>query len=665
MAGILILATHMATPLIAEEPQGDWDQFRGPVGTGIAEQNELPTTWSEDSANIRWKTEIRGEGASSPVVKNGRVFLTTAYDGSMGGFSRALAKTLGYTVSALMFLVALAVLARRASGHGPTSQRTFLGTADRVMGLAGFALFLIVGLLAILGPGYINQLLSAVGTLLQLPGARTIARVLDLKAYHIKWEVGEYRSIWIISGGITMLGLAASAAWCRPGSRWRLVAAAAVFLWLIPQLYVGVPFIHKRALDDLNPFPLGHKLYFALPALLLACWYVAAFLCVRAFETKGENAAVSSGSLGKAALSVLTLIAAGIAFVPVNFLQPQFGLIRAALCIDLETGKTLWEKQLFVAPPERKHGTNTYASPTCCIDDERVYAAFGSRLICMDHDGNLLWEEVDQEYHSNWTRYGAASSPVLAADKVILLKGRETGSTRPSSLEAFDRKTGDSLWKIDPEVLDTYSTPIVIPTADGEQVVLNTHRKVASYDAATGKELWELENITEQQAASIARGGNLLCMGAGSAGPHDVLVMRLEGSGEASRVEQLWNTKKRAPCASSPVIYKGRLYTVTKQGVVSCYDAESGKEHWKTRIESRVKAGNNYVPSAVAGAGRVYILGDDGRTTVIDASDELKIVAQNDLDGRCASTPALLEGRILIRTDTRLVCIGTTAGAEG
>jgi outer membrane protein assembly factor BamB len=67
----LLFAAAMALLLTA----ADWPQFRGPNGAAVSNETGLPTTWSSDS-NVAWKTELPGFGASSPIVHDGRVYLT-------------------------------------------------------------------------------------------------------------------------------------------------------------------------------------------------------------------------------------------------------------------------------------------------------------------------------------------------------------------------------------------------------------------------------------------------------------------------------------------------------------------------------------------------------------------------------------------------------------
>ena len=55
----------------------EWPQFRGPSGQGHTDATDLPLTWSE-TENVKWKTDIAGEGHSSPVISGDQIWLTTA-----------------------------------------------------------------------------------------------------------------------------------------------------------------------------------------------------------------------------------------------------------------------------------------------------------------------------------------------------------------------------------------------------------------------------------------------------------------------------------------------------------------------------------------------------------------------------------------------------------
>ena len=80
MARLLIRLSVLCCVVVANPPSllaQDWPQFRGPDGQGHSSEKSLPTDWSE-SKNVAWKVPVPGRGWSSPVVADGRVWLTTA-----------------------------------------------------------------------------------------------------------------------------------------------------------------------------------------------------------------------------------------------------------------------------------------------------------------------------------------------------------------------------------------------------------------------------------------------------------------------------------------------------------------------------------------------------------------------------------------------------------
>ena len=102
---------------------------------------------------------------------------------------------------------------------------------------------------------------------------------------------------------------------------------------------------------------------------------------------------------------------------------------------------------------------------------------------------------------------------------------------------------------------------------------------------------------------------------------------------------------------SSPVLYEGNLFMVTRLGVMTCYDAQTGDVHWKKRLKGE------YYASLVAGDGKVYACNTAGLVSVIAADSEFKKLSENDLGETCYASPAISDGCILIRTERHLYCI--------
>lgn len=156
---------------------------------------------------------------------------------------------------------------------------------------------------------------------------------------------------------------------------------------------------------------------------------------------------------------------------------------------------------------------------------------------------------------------------------------------------------------------------------------------------------------TQQLVASMARSGEFLCLSGGTYGPKATIMMRLNDAGGSTKADVLWQSNRGAPANSSPVIYDDKLFVVTDTGIMTCYDVASDKVLWNHRLKGR------YLSSLAAGDGKVYACNTKGLTTVIAADSKFKVLAENDLQGRCYASPAIADGCIFIRIANHLYCI--------
>ncbi len=352
--------------------------------------------------------------------------------------------------------------------------------------------------------------------------------------------------------------------------------------------------------------------------------------------------------LNAAALCAMTILM----FISANFLFRQLGYQRSVLCLALQTGEILWKKTVFVAPAERKNLYNTYATPTPCTDGNYIIAYFGCGIACLDFEGNIIWKHEYPEYARN-TRYGIGNSPIIANDLVILVHDREGTTNGSSWITAFDIQSGHPRWKIERDfALNSYSTPIIYRSDTELQLLTSTKRIMAVHDMSSGELLWTVEHPNKQVVTSLVKSGDLVCLAGAIHPPKSTIVMHLNGSERSSKPDFLWESKRNVPGVSSPVIYDDKLFLVTDSGVMTCYDLESGKEHWKIRLRR-----GKYYPSLVAGDGKVYACNNDGVVTVLSAKSELEILAENELGESCLASPAIVDGRLLIRTAQHLYCI--------
>jgi outer membrane protein assembly factor BamB len=322
---------------------------------------------------------------------------------------------------------------------------------------------------------------------------------------------------------------------------------------------------------------------------------------------------------------------------------------RVLLCLDRADGRTLWERVVLVAPLERKHKLNSYASSTAAADGERVYVTFldkpRMRVYCYDFAGNKLWEQSPGEFHSV---HGFCSSPVLYRDLVIVNGDQDA----EAFIVALDKTTGDEKWRIDrPNKLRSYCPP-VIAEVDGEpQMVLSGSKCVASYDPETGRQNWIVNGPTEQFVSSVVFHRGLVFL---TAGYPERWVMAIDptGTGNVTKTHVHWSKRNDGGYVPSPVAHDGHFYLVTDEGMASCWNAKTGKRVWSERL------GRHHSGSGVVAGGHVYFTDDDGDTFVLKASPEFELVSRNPIGERCYSSPAFSDGEIFLRSEQHLFCIG-------
>ena len=173
--------------------------------------------------------------------------------------------------------------------------------------------------------------------------------------------------------------------------------------------------------------------------------------------------------------------------------------------------------------------------------------------------------------------------------------------------------------------------------------------------ATTGKEIWRCAGQTERPVASAVAGDGIVYVGSGFRGAY-LGAFKLGATGDLKGTDAvLWEKNENTPDIASLLLSNGRLYyTARKSGILSCVDAKTGKAHYENE---RVDGVRELYSSPVAAAGRVYITGRDGSTTVIKDGDDLEILATNSVGEPVDTTPALVGRDIIIRGAQHLFLI--------
>jgi outer membrane protein assembly factor BamB len=315
-------------------------------------------------------------------------------------------------------------------------------------------------------------------------------------------------------------------------------------------------------------------------------------------------------------------------------------------------GRKLWEHTLeAVGKLPDVHDKRNLATPSPATDGERVYAWFSTgQLTAVGMSGKAVWtRHLGQEYSPFDLDWGHASSPALYRDRLILTCYQGSAAF----LLALDKRTGKELWKVDRgRDVKSYSTPLVIETAQGPEVIVNSNESIEAFDPSTGKSLWKfLEPARFAVPMPVYQNGILYVSRGYRSGPYWALK-----TGERSEVPKsklLWHVETGAPYTSSIVQHDGLLYMATEMGIVSCIDGKTGERVWRERL------GGIYSASPVLADGKIYLVGENGETLVLRAGRTPRVLAKNKLDMRVIASPAVSDGRIFIRGDRHLVSIRT------
>ena len=337
-------------------------------------------------------------------------------------------------------------------------------------------------------------------------------------------------------------------------------------------------------------------------------------------------------------------------------------------CLDLNTGKALWQQTAHVAVPAKPHHIkNTLASETPTTDGQRIYAYFGNvGLFCYDMDGQLLWTHLVAPTASQYG-WGTSISPVVHQGRVYLVNDNE----EKSYLVALDAQTGQEVWRAPREEKTNYSTPFVWENHQRTELVTSGIGWARSYDLE-GRLLWQLKGKSILAVPTpFAEFGNLyLTAGHVAWGSNPVYVIRPGARGDISPTENepanefvIWSSQKIGPYHPTPLVHGDTLYILYDRGFMAAYDAKTGQEIYGRK---RIPNGRAFTSSPWTYGDKLFCLNEDGVTFVIKPGAEFEILHTNALaeDDMGMATPVIVGDKLLIRTAPRIYCVGNkVAGA--
>ncbi len=330
-------------------------------------------------------------------------------------------------------------------------------------------------------------------------------------------------------------------------------------------------------------------------------------------------------------------------------------------CLNLKSGKVEWKKEFYTGrPPGGRHRKNSFVSESPVTDGKLIYVYVTNLgLWAFDLKGKRAWS-TPLEANPMYLDFGTGSSPALAETLLVIVNDNE----KQPFIAAFDKQTGKQVWRTDRDIGEKgrrrsgWATPFVWRNALRTEIVAVGPGEVLSYDL-TGKELWRMSGMSGTPIPTPfaydgllyidgGRGASLVALRPGAAG--DISP----GEGKTSNEFVVWSQARAGTYLPSPVAYEGGVYVLTETGILSRFDARTGKLTYRTRIDPAATA---FTTSPWAYNGKLFCLSEEGQTFVIAAGEHFQLLHVNELDDMAQASPALVGERLLIRTEHRLYSI--------
>jgi len=332
-------------------------------------------------------------------------------------------------------------------------------------------------------------------------------------------------------------------------------------------------------------------------------------------------------------------------------------------CLDLKSGKVEWQKEFFTGhPPGGRHRKNSFVSESPVTDGNFIYVYVANLGVwAFDQKGKIAWN-TPIPANPIYLDFGTGSSPALVNNLLVVLSDNE----KQQYIAAFDKKSGKQVWrtyrnlggKSQPVTRSGWATPFVWQHAMRTEIVTVGPGEAVSYDL-NGKELWRMSGMALTPIPTPFAYDGLLYINGGRGRP--LFALRPGASGNISLEKDktsneyvVWSQARGGTYLPSPVAYQGAIYTLTETGILNRFDAKTGTQTYKTRIDPTATA---FTTSPWAYNGKLFCLSEEGQTYVISTGEEFKLLHVNELDDMAQASPALVGERLLIRTEHRLYSI--------
>lgn len=335
------------------------------------------------------------------------------------------------------------------------------------------------------------------------------------------------------------------------------------------------------------------------------------------------------------------------------------------LALDRVTGKVVWNTLGVEAVPRvKRHTKASHCNSTPATDGRRIAALFGSEgLFVFDMEGKLVWKKdlgpLDSGYFDvPSAQWGFASSPVIHDGKVIV----QADVQKDSFLAVYDLETGKEVWKQPRKDVPTWSTPSVVETAGRTQIAVNGWHHIGGYDFGTGRELWKLDGGGDIPVPTPVFAHGLIYFTSAHGKVRPMRAIRPDATGDitpkevgATNAAIAWVHPRQGNYMQTPVVVGDHLYACFDAGILTCFDAKTGKIEYSQRV---VNGGEGFTASTVSDGRNLFVTSENGNVYVVPTGPKLSVISTNRMDETCMSAPAIAGGALIYRTRGHVVSLG-------
>lgn len=327
------------------------------------------------------------------------------------------------------------------------------------------------------------------------------------------------------------------------------------------------------------------------------------------------------------------------------------------ICLNAQTGEQLWTEE-FQLQKYRMNSLNSYAATTPCLDSKKVYIILSSKddtiVAALTHDGKPVW---NHHFGETVSSHGPCVSPILYNDALYFTMEQKNTSTPPNYWYALYKSNGQTKWKIQrPETSHvSYSSPVVYHAKGGDQLIFASKAGgITAVNPENGSIAWEVTDVLPARSVAcpvIYKNMIIANCGDGGTGKQLVAVIPPQKEGDKPKVAYINNERRSIPYVTIPIIVDDLMFTFHDKGVITCWDPINGDILWTE------KPAGTYFGSPVNINGKIYCINIQGDVLVLNASKKFELLATNPLGEKSFATPAVADGKLYLRTLSKLICI--------